>query len=159
MDFIEGLPKSKGKIIIWVVVDKLTKYSHFMSLSHPYTGTDIAKVFMDQVYKLHGLPEDIISDRNLIFTSKVWQELFSMLGVTLNTSTAYHLQIDGQTEVVNRCLETYLRCFFFQILKRTSLVVYLQLNGGTIPPITLLYRLHLMKHCIGNLLLFTCPML
>lgn len=111
MDFIDGLPKSKGKSVIWVVVDRLTKYADFVGLSHRYTASSLAQVFFDQIYKLHGMPEDIISGRDPIFTSKIWQELFAMFGVTLNTSTAYHPQTDGQTDVVNRCLETYLRCF------------------------------------------------
>ncbi|XP_070041479.1 transposon Tf2-1 polyprotein [Nicotiana tomentosiformis] len=111
MDFIEGLPKSKGKTVIWVVVDRLTKYAHFIGVAHSYTATDIAKLFMEHVFRLHGMPEDIVSDRDLVFTSRLWQELFSMSGVTLSISTAYHPQSDGQTEVVSRCLETYLRCF------------------------------------------------
>ncbi|XP_019253895.1 PREDICTED: uncharacterized protein LOC109232588 [Nicotiana attenuata] len=111
MDFIEGLPKSQGKSVIWVVVDRLTKYAHFIGVSHPYSASDIARLFMDHVFKLHGMPEDIVSDMDPVFTSKLWQELFSMHGVTLSTSTAYHPQSDSQTEVVNRCFETYLRCF------------------------------------------------
>lgn len=81
MDFIERLPKSKRKSVIWVVVDRLTKYTHFISLSHPYSAHDITKLFMENIYKLHGMPGDITSDKDPIFTSKIWQELFSIMGV------------------------------------------------------------------------------
>lgn len=98
--------------MIWVIVDRLTKYTHCIGIAHPYSATDIAKLFMEHVYKLHDILEEIVSNKDPIFTSKMWQELFSMLGVALNTSIAYHPQSDGQTKVVNRCLETHLRCFF-----------------------------------------------
>ncbi|GJW60516.1 putative mitochondrial protein [Tanacetum coccineum] len=69
-----------------------------------------AQLFLDNIYKLHGLPSSIISDRDKIFMSLFWQSLFKLLQVQLKMSTAYHPQIDGQTEVVNKCLECYLRC-------------------------------------------------
>ena len=59
MDFINGLPKSEGKDVIMVVVDRFNKYAHFMSLSHPYSAPTVAKIFMDNVYKLHGLPASV----------------------------------------------------------------------------------------------------
>jgi hypothetical protein len=70
MDFVKGLPKSEGKDVIMVVGDHFSKYAHFMSLSHPYTAPIVAKVFMDNVYKLHGLPASIVSDRDPIFFSR-----------------------------------------------------------------------------------------
>lgn len=73
----------------------LTKYAHFIRLSHPYSATDIAKLFMDNIYKLHGVPKDIVSNRDPVFTGTFWQELFSMMGVSLSTSITYHPQTDG----------------------------------------------------------------
>ncbi|GJX82418.1 ty3-gypsy retrotransposon protein [Tanacetum coccineum] len=90
MDFIEGLPSSQGKKMIMVVVDRLSKYAHFMALEHPFTTSTISQVFLDNVYKLHGLPESIISDRDKVFLSHFWQSLFKVLKVQIKLSTAYH---------------------------------------------------------------------
>lgn len=110
MDFIVGLPKSQGKYVIFVVVDRLSKYAHFMALSHPYTSCCVAQMSLDSIYKLHGLPNSIVSDRDSVFLSHFWQSLFKLLKVDLKMSTAYHPQTDGQTEVVKKCLECFLRC-------------------------------------------------
>ncbi|XP_026451123.1 uncharacterized protein LOC113351333 [Papaver somniferum] len=108
MDFIEGLPVSNMKSVILVVVDRLTKYAHFLALQHPYTASSVAHAFLNQVMKLHGLPSSIVSDRDKVFTSNVWHDLFKALGTSINLSTAYHPQSDGQTERANACVENYL---------------------------------------------------
>jgi hypothetical protein len=110
MDFIEGLPKSHNYDTILVVIDNFSKYGHFVPMKHPYTALTIAKLFMDNVYKLHGLPQVIISDKDKVFTGELWKELFRLADTTINLSSVYHPQTDGQTERLNQCLETYLRC-------------------------------------------------
>ena len=111
MDFIEGLPKSNQYSVIMVVVDRFTKYAHFIPVSHPYNVTKIANLFSQNVMKLHGLPNNIVSDRDPTFTIKFWRELFQIQGVKLLMSTTYHPQTDGQTEATNKTLEGYLRCY------------------------------------------------
>ncbi|XP_052179891.1 uncharacterized protein LOC127793149 [Diospyros lotus] len=108
-----GLPRSEEKNTILVVVDKLTKFGYFLSLAHPFTTSDVARILLDLVEKIHGLPLSITSDRDKIFTNNFWRELFEQLGVGLHMSIAYHPKTDGQTERVNQCLEAYLRCVCF----------------------------------------------
>eukprot|EP00253_Pinus_taeda_P032510 PITA_32510 len=78
MDFITSLPKSSNKSVIMVVVDRLSKYAHFCALPHPFTLALVAQAFMDQIFKLHGMPTSIVSNRDPIFTNNFWQELFRL---------------------------------------------------------------------------------
>ena len=80
MDFIVGLPKSGNKSIIMVVVDRLSKYAHFCALQHPFTTSTVAQIFMDHVFKIHGMLHSIVSDRDPTFTNNFWQELFRIQG-------------------------------------------------------------------------------
>lgn len=111
MDFVEGLPRSKQVNCILVVIDSFTKYAHFVPLSHPFTAAGVDKAFLNNVYCLHGLPIAIISDRDRIFTSTFWKELFRLADVQLQMSSSYHPQSDSQTERLNQSMETFLRCF------------------------------------------------
>jgi len=95
MDFVKGLPKFESKDVVLVVMDRLTKFVHFIPLSHPYTAVKVANLYLQHVLKLHGMPASIISDRDLVFTSHFWQELMRFQGVQLAMSSSYHPQSDG----------------------------------------------------------------
>jgi hypothetical protein len=109
-DFITGLPKTaSGNEQICVWVDRLTKMVHFVAAPGEATAKDVARIFVDNIFKLHGLPLEIVSDRDPKFTSDFWAELMNILGVKRAMSTAAHPQTDGQTERINRVLEEMLR--------------------------------------------------
>lgn len=111
MDFISGLPTSSHYNCIWVVVDRLTKMAHFIPCLDSIDASGLADLFVKEVFRLHGLPVEIISDRGSIFTSAFWQSLLQSLSIKSSMSTAFHPQTDGQTERVNGILEQYLRAY------------------------------------------------
>ena len=112
MDFVTGIPKLTGGFdSIFVVVDKLTKVAHLIPVKTTATAADIAHLFIKEIVRLHGIPARIISDRDAKFTSKFWQALFQSVGTQLNLSSAYHPEIDGQTEQVNQVIEDMLRSY------------------------------------------------
>jgi transposase InsO family protein len=111
MDFLVGLPRSGMFDCVLVVVDKFSRYAHFIGLSHPFTAATVVGLLMDHIHRLHSMPESIISDRDPVFTSAFWKELFKRAGTQLRISSSYHPQTDGQTERVNQCMEAYLHCF------------------------------------------------
>ncbi|WVZ97506.1 hypothetical protein U9M48_043033 [Paspalum notatum var. saurae] len=110
MDFIVGLPCSpKGNDSIWVIVDRLTKSAHFISVKANYNASRLAELYIQNILRLHGAPLSIVSDRGPQFTARFWKSLQRALDTKLDYSTAYHPQTDGQTERVNQLLEDLLR--------------------------------------------------
>ena len=110
MDFVFDLPvTSSGKSGIAVIVDKLSRQAHFLSLSPKFDAVDLAHLYLHEVYRHHGLPRVLISDRDVRFTSLFWTTLMKRLGVKLNLSTAYHPQTDGQSERTIGTLEDMIR--------------------------------------------------
>ena len=106
MDFIVGLPRTQsGHDSIWVIVDRLTKVAHFIPVKESYQGPKLAELYMTRIVCLHGVPKKIVSDRGTQFTSRFWERLHDSLDTQLNFSSAYHPQIDGQTERINRFLK------------------------------------------------------
>jgi hypothetical protein len=112
MDLITQLPKTRsGHDAIVVFVDRFSKQAVFVPSTTKVTAQGLAKLFFEHVFRYHGVPRSIVSDRDPRFTSAFWTALFSLLNTTLNLSTAHHQQTDGQTERTNRTLEQYLRIY------------------------------------------------
>jgi hypothetical protein len=112
MDFITQLPKSKnGYDAILVIVDKLSKYVTFIPTHTNVNAIDTAKLFFNYIVRYHGIPKIIVSDRDSKFTSLFWRELWKLLGTSLNMSSSFHPETDGQTEISNKTLEQYLRSY------------------------------------------------
>lgn len=111
MDFVTCLPPSRGKTTIMAVVDRLSKYGHFVPLPATFTALTVAEAFIAHILKLHGPPKSIVTDRDPRFLHGFWQELHRLQGTSLAMSTAYHPQMDSQSEALNKCVEQYLHCY------------------------------------------------
>jgi len=113
MDFITALPPSHGYSVIMVVIDRLSKFAHFLPLKEDFNNKTVAEAFVQNIVKLRGFPKTIVSDRDKVFISRFWQQLFQTQGTKLALSSAYHPETDGQSEVLNKTLEMYLRCLWY----------------------------------------------
>ena len=111
VDFITKLPVVAGKDAILVVCNRLSKITHFVATTEGTMAEGLARLFRDNVSKLHGLPESVVSDRGPQFAAELMKELNRMLGIKTKLSTAFHPQTDGQTEQMNQELEQYLQIF------------------------------------------------
>lgn len=112
LDFITGLPRSRRKNdSIMVVVDKLSKTTHFILVKSTYKTMEIANIFMKAIFRLHGFPKMVIFDRDVKLTSAFWRSLFVGLGTQIQFSTSYHPQTDGQIKRVNQVIEDMLRMY------------------------------------------------
>ena len=111
VDFIMKLPVVAEKDVILVVCDRLSKMTHFVATMEGTSAEGLARLFWDNVWKLHGLPESVVSDRGLQFAAELTKKLNRMLGIKTKLSTAFHPQTDGQTERMNQEVEQYLRFF------------------------------------------------
>ncbi|KAF8106703.1 hypothetical protein N665_0135s0046 [Sinapis alba] len=111
MDFISGLPRApgRGNDAVWVIVDRLTKSAHFLPMKLTDKVETLAELYLDEIVKLHGVPANIVSDRDPRFTAEFWRAFQQDLGTDLHMSTAFHPETDGQTERTIRTLEDLLR--------------------------------------------------
>ena len=148
MDFVTHLPRStKGHDSVWVIIDRLTKCAHFLPMNQKWSMDKLAELDVREVMRLHGVPESIVSDRDPRFTSRFWQSLQAALGTQLRMSSAYHPQMDGQSEQIIQSLEDLLRSCVLDHMGNWNDVL-LWWSSHTIIITTLALAWHLMKHCM-----------
>ncbi|KAH0685570.1 hypothetical protein KY290_017058 [Solanum tuberosum] len=153
MDFITCLPSSKGNTMIMTVLDRLTKYGHFISLPSTFSTHTVVEAFVVGIIRLYCPPRSIMTDRDPRFLHSFWQEINRLQGSTLAMSTTYHPQTDGQSEALNKCVEQYLRCYVAKALYgREPPTVALYILGSSVSKLVesyLLQRdevLHVLKN-------------
>ena len=111
VDFVVELPESSGHDAIMMVVDAVSKRVHFILTHMTVTAEGSARLFLHYVWKLHGLPKCVVSDRGPQFVALFTKELYRLLGIQISSSTAWHLQTNGQMECVNQELDQFLHLF------------------------------------------------
>lgn len=151
MDFIIGLSKTdRGNDYIFMVVDRFSKMAHFILCKKTTDVVHIANLFFKDVVRLHGLPKSIVSDRDTKFVRYIWRTLWKKMKTNLKFNSTFHPQTDGQTEVVNRCLENLLRCLVGEetrswdlILEQTEFAYNNSMNRSTERrPFEIVTRIH-----------------
>jgi len=150
MDFIMGLPPSASKRnAIWVIVDRLTKFAHFLPIHDTWGTKRLAQLYVKEIVCLHGIPKDIMSDRDRRFQVRFWQALQRAFGTKLNFSSSYHPETDGQTERVNQMLEDMLRACALDFQGKWE--EYLPLKSSLIITVTNLpSKWNLLRHFMGE---------
>lgn len=151
MDFIDGLPQSSNANCILVMVDKYTRYAHFLPLNHPFTAAKVARSYLENVYKLHGLSAVIISDRDPVFTNRFWTELFNTIGTELQMSTPYHPKL---TVRLNASIKAwrFISSVSPMHAPKSGVSILPLLNSGITLATTLLSKpLHLLLSMVMNL--------
>ncbi len=114
LDFVTALPPSQGNTVVLTVVDRFSKAAHFIPLPKLPSAKETAVTIVDHVFRIHGLPMDVVSDRGPQFVSKFWREFCRLLGASVSLSSGFHPQSNGQTERANQDLERVLRCLVTQ---------------------------------------------
>ncbi|MCO5563730.1 hypothetical protein L7F22_017377 [Adiantum nelumboides] len=128
MDFIFGLPKSiHGNTGIWTIVDRFSKQAQFIPVKKTIKAPHMAQLFISQIFKYHGMPTSIVSDRDPRITSNFWRGLFQNLGTKLNFSSAYHPQTDGQSEIANSIVLDLLKAYVTEVDQHNQWEKYLPL--------------------------------
>ena len=151
MDFRISFPRtSRKEDSIMVVLEIFTKVAHFILVKYTHLASEVAQVFIKEIVILHGVPKNIVSNRDAKFSSKFWKELFVGLGTDLACSTAYHPQTDGHTERVNKILQDMLRIYVMHQQRKWEEylpLVQFTYNNGYHESL----RMNPFEHCMGGI--------
>jgi hypothetical protein len=151
MDFIVGLPNTSQKHdSIWVIIDRLTKTAHFLPVHTTYSAKKYAKVYLDQIVRLHGVPKTIISDRGAQFIARFWEQLQTALGTKLIRSSAYHPRLMDRLSESTKFLKTCSELVLFTMVQAGTNVLPWPSSLTTIA-INLVFRwLHLKRYTVKD---------